>query len=126
VIEEALQDSNYSLDFALYDQSAVTSEQFLGRYDANRKIVTTTEDQVLANSGQSLSICTIPTNCIRTIVVGQRQWRVVFSSSTRHVRYGGAAATLCVGLILTGSLVLFLYIAFLEFMRTVRPFPHRR
>lgn len=119
VIEEALQDSNYSLDFALYDQSAVANEQFLGRYDAHRKIVTTTEDQVLSSSGQPLSTCTIPTNCIRTIAVGQRQWQVVFSSSVRPIRYG-AGATLWVGLMLTGSLVLFLYSLSNELEQTKR------
>jgi signal transduction histidine kinase len=108
VIEEALQDLNYSFDFALYDQSAIVSEQFLGRYDVNNKIVTTNEDKALSNPTQHLSICSTTTNCIRTITVGQRQWRVVFSPSVRPVSYG-AGATLLVGLMVTVSLVLLLY-----------------
>jgi signal transduction histidine kinase len=108
VIEDALQDLNYSLDFALYDQSAIADEQFLGRYDVNSKIVTTIEDKALSSPIQNSSICSATMNCIRTITVGKRQWRVVFTPSVHHVRYG-AGAILFVGLMLTGSLGLFLY-----------------
>lgn len=118
VIEEALQNLNYDLDFALYDQSAIASNQFLGRYDVTNKTVTTAEDKALSNPTQHLSICST-TNCIRTITVGQRQWRVVFSPSVHPVR-NGAGATLLVGLMLTGSLVLFLYSLSSELEQTKR------
>lgn len=107
VIEEALQDLDYDIDFALYDQTAISNEQFLGRYDAIQKNVTTVENNDLSNPIQSPSICSVTANCTRTITVGQRQWQVVFSPSVHDVRYG-AGITLLVGLMLTTSLVLFL------------------
>jgi signal transduction histidine kinase len=107
VIEEALKDLNHSLDFALYDQSAMANEHFLGRYDAVNKTVTTVEDQALLNSIQHSSICST-TNCTHIITVGQRQWQVQFLPPAHDVRYG-ASATLLAGLVLTASLVLFLY-----------------
>lgn len=119
VVEEALQDSNYSLNFALYDQSVLAPEQFLGRYDAHHKTVTTVENQALSNPKDHLSICSVSTHCIRTITVGQRQWRVVFSPSVRNGHYG-AWATLLVGLMLTMSLVLFLYSLSNELEQTKR------
>lgn len=119
VIEEALQDLNYVLDFALYDQNTIASEQFLGRYDVTNKIVTTAEDKALSNPTQHLSICSTTTNCIRMITVGQRQWRVVFTPPAHPVR-NGAGATLLVGLVLTGSLVLFLYSLSSELEQTKR------
>jgi signal transduction histidine kinase len=107
VIEEALKDLSYSLDFALYDQNTMVNDQFLGRYDAINKTVTTIEDKAIFNAIQHSSICST-TTCTHKITVGQRQWQVQFLPPDDHLHYG-ASATLLTGLVLTISLVLFLY-----------------
>lgn len=111
VVEEALQNLNYDIDFVLYDHSAIEDEQFLGQYNAVNRTVTTVEDSQSFNHLQNRSsICLSKPDCTRTITVGERQWLVMFSPSTEYpvdVRYG-AETTLFLGLLLTGSLVLFL------------------
>lgn len=115
VVEEALQDLNYDVDFVLYDQNAIEAEKFLGRYDAVNKTVTTVEDhqstdQVTPHLQKMPSVCPVEIDCTRTVTVGQRQWLVTFAPSVRYpvdTRYG-AETTLFLGLLLTGSLVLFL------------------
>jgi CHASE1-domain containing sensor protein len=71
VIEEALQNLNYDIDFVLYDQSATVDEQFLGRYDAFNKNVTTVEGNYSFEYFQDrASICSITTDCTHIITVG--------------------------------------------------------
>lgn len=112
VIEEALQDLSSEVDFVLYDESGITSENFLGRYDAVNKTVTTLEETDSSNRLQSWSlVCTAATDCTRTITVGQRQWLVKFLPSKNYainIQYG-AGITLFLGLLLTASLLLFLH-----------------
>ena len=122
VIEEALQDLDYDIDFALYDRTAIANKQFLGRYDAIHKNVTTVENNDLSNPIKYPPICSITTDCIRTITVGQRQWQVMFSPSVNYavdVRHG-ASTTLFLGLVITGSLVLFLHNLNTELVQTKR------
>jgi len=103
VMEEALQNLNYDINFALYDQNAIANEQFLGQYNAVNKVVMTAEKH-------HSSVCAIATDCTRRITVGQRDWLVKFSPSKNYVMntYYGAGATLFLGFLLTGSLMLFL------------------
>lgn len=111
VVEEALQDLSYDIDFALYDQSAITNQQFLGRYDAVKQTVTTVEEHSSNRLRNRSSVCSVVTDCTRQITVGQRQWLVMFSPSTNYAidAHYGAGATLFLGFLLTGSLVLFLH-----------------
>lgn len=108
VVEETLQNLSYEIDFALYDQSATTGEQFLGQYNATSRTVTTVED---VSRYPPPSICSPATACTRTITVGQRQWLVQFSPSINYpvAPDYGAGTTLFLGFLLTGSLVLFLH-----------------
>ncbi|WNZ22566.1 histidine kinase [Leptolyngbya sp. NK1-12] len=109
VVEEALKNLQYEIDFMVYDQSANPAEQFLGRYEAARKQVTTLE-----NSGFDLTryaLCSVPADCTQVLTIGNRQWAVVFSPAASYpveMQYG-AIATLLGGLLLTSGLGLFLY-----------------
>lgn len=108
VVEEALQGLQYEIDFAIYDQSANSAEQFLGRYEAAQKQMTQDSRRSTA-IGQSF--CPSTANCTKSLTVGQRQWSLVFSPAASYpleIRYG-AIATLIGGLLLTNGLGLFLH-----------------
>ncbi|MGJ3254138.1 MAG: CHASE domain-containing sensor histidine kinase, partial [Elainellaceae cyanobacterium] len=112
VVEEALQNLSYEVDFTLYDQHVSPDEQFLGYYDAVRKTVMATEgDRPSAPLSRTKSLCPNPTDCTRTLDIGQRQWLIDFSPSTNYPLSAPYStwATLLMGLIVTGSLVLFLH-----------------
>lgn len=110
VVEEALRDLRYEIDFILYDRTAISQEQFLGFYEANRKRVTTFEQRGRGSPTHSL-LCAIEADCIRKLTVGQREWVAIFSpapNSSTATHYN-PFATLLTGLLLTSSLVLFLH-----------------
>ena len=106
VVEEALQDLSVDIDFALYDQDAGAERQFLGQYEAASKTVVVTEASIRPVS----SVCPRPEDCTRLLTLGQRQWRVAFApAATYDLGQGyGPPLTLLTGLLLTGSLALFL------------------
>lgn len=105
VVEESLLDLQYEIDFTIYDRTGAPSEQFLGRYDALHKEVTTHRKSPLLNA----SVC--PSGCTRNLAVGQRQWLIVFSPSVNYPfeRQYGAIITLVGGLLLTSSLGILLH-----------------
>lgn len=110
VVEEALQDFQSEIDFAVYDQSAEITEQFLGQYDALRQQVTTVE-HTFSNRSIKAAVCPSMEHCSQTLSVGRRQWLITFSPSANYpleTQYG-AIATLISGLLLTSGLVLFLH-----------------
>jgi signal transduction histidine kinase len=110
VVEESLQDLRYDIDFVLYDQSAASDQQFLGRYDAvTQRVIADDRDRPPSSQGSSL--CPNKTACSRTLTIGKRQWNLVFSPSTQYpasIAYG-APVTFLVGLTLTCGLILVLY-----------------
>jgi signal transduction histidine kinase len=114
VVEESLQGLQYEIDFTISDQSANPAEQFLGRYDAIRKQVTTLKDEPSSESSShpnKPSLCPSPQDCTQPLTVGQRQWSIAFSPSIQYAieaQYS-AIATLITGLLLTSGLVLFLH-----------------
>lgn len=111
VVEEASQGLSYEVDFVLSDQTASPNEQFLGRYDAvNQTVMAVEGKRSPAQVRLAQSLCPMPTTCTRTIEIGQRQWRIDFSPSTDYPLNApyGTWATLLAGLLLAGSLVLFL------------------
>ncbi|WP_035993620.1 CHASE domain-containing protein [Leptolyngbya sp. KIOST-1] len=116
VVEEALQDLNYNIDFALYDQDAEAERQFLGQYEAASQTVVATEDPLRP----SRAVCPRPQDCTRLLTLGQRQWRVAFApAATYGLGQGyGAPLTLLTGLLLTGTLALFLHSLQAELART--------
>lgn len=110
VVEESLQDLQYEINFTIYDRSASPSEQFLGRYDAARKQVIASQNELPSHWVKS-SLCPTAERCTQTLIVGQRQWSIAFSPAASYsagTQYG-AIATLIVGLLLTSGLVLFLH-----------------
>ncbi len=110
VVEEALQDLQYEIDFTLYDQSDPSTEQFLGRYQAEQKQVTTVETPVSPHAKSSF-LCSPTLQCTKVLTVGQRQWSIIFSPGKNYPiepRYG-TLMTLAGGLLLTLGLVIFLY-----------------
>jgi len=110
VVEESLQGLQYEIDFTIYDRNANPAEQFLGRYDAARKQVTTTQNES-PSTWVKAALCPSVEDCTQTLAVGQRQWSIVFSPSVSYaagIPYG-AIATLMTGLLLTSGLVLFLH-----------------
>lgn len=116
VVEEALQDLSVDIDFALYDQAAGVEQRFLGQYQAASKTVVATEE----SSRSVSSACPRPEDCTRLLTLGQRQWQVAFApADTYGVGRGyGAPLTFLTGLLLTGTLALFLYNLQAELDRT--------
>ncbi|MDB9528486.1 CHASE domain-containing protein [Oscillatoria sp. CS-180] len=108
VVEEALQDLSFEINFDLYDQNAALEEQFLGRYSAADGMVRAVPDDRAAH--QLRALCARPNDCTRTLEIGQRQWLVTFSPATTYPFSFPYATwtTLLTGLLLTGSLMLFL------------------
>ena len=110
VVEESLQGLVHDIDFAIYDQRAKANQQFLGWYDATKQQVMTDEEMRSTNLRYA-SLCPNRSTCNRTLIVGQRQWQVLFSPSVNYqfnLAYG-AFTTLLVGLVLTTGLILFLH-----------------
>jgi signal transduction histidine kinase len=110
VVEGALQDLQYEIDFTVHDRSSRAGEQFLGRYDAVKKEVTTREEKSQSNLIKS-EFCPSPADCQLTLTIGQRQWLIAFSPSVNYqieTQYG-AIYTLISGFLLTAGLGIFLY-----------------
>lgn len=111
VVEEALQDLKYEIDFALRDQNAAVEEQFLGRYAADSGAVFAVEDDLVTSPRRrAQSLCSTQQLCTRQLQIGQRQWLVSFAPAASYPFTANYAswATLITGLLLTGSLVLLL------------------
>lgn len=123
VIEESLQNLSGDINFTLYDQNATPEKRLLGFYDATSKRLMTTEpDRPLAATRNSplLQLCPHASECTHILTVGQRRWLLVFSPAASYpigTNYG-AIATLLIGLVLTGGLVLFLHTLNMELDRT--------
>jgi signal transduction histidine kinase len=109
VVEEALQGLQYEIDFSIYDQSATSAEQFLGRYDATQNQITIQENH--QSAGMMQSLCASTVDCTKNLTVGQRQWAIAFSPANSYQQEAqySAIATLIGGLLLTSGLGLFLH-----------------
>jgi len=110
VVEGALQNLQYEIDFTVHDRSSRAGEQFLGRYDAVKKEVTTREEKSQSNLIKS-ELCPSPADCQQILTIGQRQWLIAFSPSVNYqieTQYG-AIYTLISGIFLTAGLGIFLY-----------------
>lgn len=107
VVEEALQDLSVDIDFALYDQDAAVEQRFLGKYQAASKTVVVIEESIRPPA----AVCPRPEDCTRLLTLGQRQWQVAFAPAATYGvgRSYGAPLTLFTGLLLTGTLALFLH-----------------
>ncbi|MBD0269184.1 MAG: CHASE domain-containing protein, partial [Cyanobacteria bacterium Co-bin8] len=111
VVEEALQDLNFGIDFYLYDQTASSDEQFLGFYNSALQRVVTTANPIPKTQPGRNFLCSAQQNCTQSLYLGQREWRIVFlPSSAYQPRYFplSTLATLLIGLLLTSSLLIYL------------------
>jgi len=111
VVEEALQDLSYDIDFDLRDQNAEPAAQFLGRFDAATQTVIAMDNNPIASApGRARTLCPTPVRCTRNLAIGQRQWLVSFAPAAAYPlsQPYATGATLLTGLLLTSSLVLFL------------------
>ncbi len=121
VVEESLQELKYDVDFYLYDKSASSAKEFLGLYDSKtQQVVASPTNNAETKVGKSF-LCPEPVTCTRILLVGGRQWTILFLPSTAYTGNNttwGAAATLAVGLLLTGSLLLHLSTSRAELERT--------
>ncbi|NER81819.1 MAG: histidine kinase, partial [Leptolyngbya sp. SIO1D8] len=118
VIEDALRDLNYDINFYLLDQTAQPQEQLLGFYDAEMQQVSTQlEPQyLLQQNGQGL--CPSEADCTQPIFLGQRKWQVVFLPPTPQPLPWGSLATLLIGLLITATLLIYLSRWQMEIRRT--------
>lgn len=114
LVEGSLRGLQYEIDFALYDRSAPSSDQFLGQYRANWQrfsIQANPSAAGLPTSPRDRLFCPTVEACTRRLTVGQRQWTMVFTPSVNYdlePRYG-FIGVLLVGFVLTGSLLLLLH-----------------
>ncbi|MBW4482916.1 MAG: CHASE domain-containing protein [Tildeniella torsiva UHER 1998/13D] len=117
VVEEVLQPLSYEIDFALYDLNTAPERQFLGQYEAAGKTVVAGPTRLVQPHP---AVCPSPADCTRRLTLGQRQWQVVFAPAAAYGlrRSYGAPITLLTGLLLTGSLALFLRNLHAELART--------
>lgn len=106
VVEESLQDFNYDIDFFIVDQTAPTDEQFLGFYDAQAQRVVHVDDVPVDLDPPAL--CQPGQECDRSIQLGQREWRLLFTPAYKGKLLWGTLATLLIGLLITTSLLVFL------------------
>ncbi|GAB4385995.1 MAG: hypothetical protein Kow00121_51700 [Elainellaceae cyanobacterium] len=119
VVEEALNDLSYSVNFYIYDHSATSDQQFLGFYDAATQRLTTVVETTRAS--QHHPLCPTITACTHTLSFAQREWQIVFVPSRldeQQYTSWGALAALIIGLLLTGSLLLYLSRSQAELDRT--------
>lgn len=110
VVEESLRGLSYEINFVLYDRNAPPNEQFLGRYNAEQQKVMAFGDSFEVEQTRRQFLCR-NANCTRFLEIGQRQWLIQFSPSLNYPFNPTYRTwiTLLTGLLLTGSLVLFLH-----------------
>lgn len=108
VVEEALANLNYDIDFYVFDQTARPGQQLLGGYDAQTQQLSA-EDAPLAAAPPTVpSLCATAADCTRRIQLGQREWQLAFTPSEPTPWPWSAIATLLVGLLITATLLVYL------------------
>jgi len=121
VVEETLKDLSYEVNFVLYDENADPDRQFLGQYDATTQTLLGVKTTPTALQVQRTNaLCPDAAACTRVLNTAQRQWRIEFLPAETYLLNAnyGTWATLLTGLLLTGSLVLFLRNLQTELSRT--------
>lgn len=120
VVEEALGDLSYTLDFRLYDLTGLPDQQFLGQYATDSQQVSITAHPAPLGSGEDSPLCPTLAACRQTLTFAQREWAIEFIPTTGGLtRFSsGAISTLVLGLLLTGSLLLVLSRSQAEVERT--------
>ena len=104
VVEEALQDLNYDIDFFITDRTASPQEQFLGAYESESQQVISIENSDWQERLGQGALCPTSADCTLAVSFGQREWAILFLPAPNYVadwQPWGAIATLCIGFLLT-------------------------
>jgi len=120
VVEEALQDFSYTVDFRLYDLTGPPDQQFLGQYATTSQQVSIPANPAPLRSVSRSSLCPTVAACRQTLTFAQREWAIEFDPTSGGIATfpWGATSTLVLGLLLTGSLLLVLSRSQAEVERT--------
>lgn len=119
VIEESLQDLDYDIDFYILDRTAQPAEQLLGVYRTDTQRVSAADAQAIPPLNPKNTRCPNPTDCTQHLQLGQRDWQIVFVPSDPSPWPWGTLATLLMGLVLTGTVLIY-------FLRWQRELMHTR
>jgi len=112
VVEEALQDLDYDIDFFITDRTARTEEQFLGAYESDTQRVINVENGDWQERLRQEALCPTEADCTLAVNFGQREWAIVFLPAPGYAadwRPWGAIATLCIGFLLTAGIAGFVW-----------------
>ncbi|NEQ34065.1 MAG: histidine kinase, partial [Leptolyngbya sp. SIO4C5] len=105
VVEEALADFDSEIDFYIFDQAARAEEQLLGFYEAQTQQV---KPQNGATQLSAIAGCPLRSDCTQQIILGQRQWQIVFLPTRPHAPLWSTLATLLIGSLMTITLLIYL------------------
>ncbi len=121
VVEEALQNLNYDIDFYIFDQIAPPDQQFLGVYESSRQRLVTRANQNIQQRLGDGSLCPTGNDCTTTLSFAHREWRILFLPSSAYADGylpWGTVATFTFGLLLTGGVALYWVRSQTELKRT--------
>lgn len=111
VVEESLQDLNYTIEFYILDQTAPPDEKLLGYYSTTTDSITTLEPNEplpdLSPAAIATGVCPVQANCTQTIQVGQRQWQLVFLPSPQQALLWRTLTTAVIGMLLTSTVLIY-------------------
>lgn len=115
IVKSSLKDLSLDkINFYLYDNSATGQESFLVRYDSSTKQLIddpSREDAPLDDVGGK---CQERTACTRIFNVADRKWMLLILPTSDYggiAAHQGALAILAIGLLMTGSMVLYLFMS---------------
>ncbi|MEO1146715.1 MAG: CHASE domain-containing protein [Cyanobacteria bacterium J06638_22] len=112
VVEEALQDLDYDIDFFITDRTASPQDQFLGAYESeSHQVVSIENGDWRERLGQG-ALCPTEIDCTLAVTFGQREWAILFLPAPNYTadwRPWGAIATLCIGCLLTAGIASFVW-----------------
>jgi len=111
VVEESLQNLNYTIEFYILDQTAPPDEKLLGYYSTTADSITALEPNDplpdLTPAAIATGVCPVQANCTQTIQVGQRQWQLIFLPSPQQSLLWRTLATAAIGLLLTSTVLIY-------------------
>ncbi|MEG4302299.1 CHASE domain-containing protein [Microcoleus sp. D3_18a_C4] len=113
MVDSSLESLNLDkINFYLYDNSAIEKERFLVRYDSQAKqLIDNPKHEKPELTNIRGKICKNPSACTRLFNVADRQWRLLVlpGKGYNSMRtYQGSLAICAIGLLMTGSLTIYL------------------
>ncbi len=117
VVEESLANLDNEIDFFVLDQTARADEQLLGFYDANQQQLVPEspfeQQEAALNKARVLppnphQLCPSAVDCTQTLSLGRREWQLLFLPPRNPALPWAALATLLIGLLITGIMLVYL------------------